>query len=335
MSTINHLDVYKDNLVVVHQGPDQPQISIVMPVYNCEKFIVEAVTSALAQQNVIAEILISDDASTDNTFRLAYETVINYIGKLELKHTVIMRIGTTRLVRDHLHLLANKASCDLVCQAHGDDVSHPTRCLALVNAFNDADKKASMIFSTALIIDPEGKVLEKPNNLDFSKIPMVSVPYSKVITAENEMLVGSNMAWRKSSFEKFPALTTAYCLYGHDRVMTFRSILVGGCYILDAPLLNRRFHDHNLHKELISSSHGSINRFNSQLIRLAFFSAIKNDLIFLKEHGLIDKTNFDQICKNIDEIIDQVIKFLISATNTLVTEGYVNKWINQSLHLNT
>jgi hypothetical protein len=54
---------------------------------------------------------------------------------------------------------------------------------------------------------------------------------------------------------------------------------------------------------------------------------MKNDLIFLKEHGWIDKTNFDQICKNIDEIIDQVIKFLISATHTLVVDGYVNKWI--------
>jgi hypothetical protein len=326
MSTIKDFNIYKDNFVVVHQGTELPQISVVMPVCNCEEFIVEAVTSVLAQQEVVAEIVISDDASTDNTFPLAYEVVVNYISKFELKHTVVMRIGTTRLVRDHLHLLADKASCDLVCQAHGDDVSHPLRCSTLVTAFDHDNKKATMIFSSALVIDAEGKVLETPNNLSLSDISLIPVNYKDIITAENELLVGSNMTWRKSAFKEFPSLTTSYCTYGHDRVMAFRGFLIGGCYILNAPLIKRRFHRNNLHKELISTDHKSITIFNNQLIRLAFFSAMKNDLIFLKEHNMIAEDNVDQICKNINEIVIQVTKFIASATTDLIIDGYVNKW---------
>ena len=252
MSTINDFNIYKDNFVVVHQGVDPPEISVVMPIYNCEEFVASAITSILAQQEVVAEILISDDASTDSTFIIAYTTVVDYVRQLGLKHTVLMRIGTSRLIRDHLHLLAKKASCDLVCQAHGDDISHSFRCSFLVKVFNDKSQNASMIFVNAFVIDRQGKILLQPKNLSGSTISMVPVGYNAIVDATNEVLIGSNMAWRKSAFKDFPRLTTAYCAYGHDRVMTFRSFLVGGCYLMDAPLLKRRLHNNNLHNELIS-----------------------------------------------------------------------------------
>ena len=71
MNTTRDFSVYKDNFVTIHSGSDQPEISIVVPIYNCEKFVVDAVTSVLNQEGVVAEILISDDASTDNTFIVA------------------------------------------------------------------------------------------------------------------------------------------------------------------------------------------------------------------------------------------------------------------------
>jgi glycosyltransferase involved in cell wall biosynthesis len=326
MSILNNFDHFKDNFVVVHQGGDQPQISVVMPIYNCKEFIESAVISVLAQQEVVVEIIISDDASTDNTFDLAYKTVVDYINTNDLKHTVLMRIGTSRLVRDHLHLLADKASCDLVCQAHGDDISHSLRCAILVKAFDNKDKNASMIFVSALVIDRHGKLLWKPKNMSLSNIPMVTVDYDKIVQARDELLIGSNMAWRKSAFDNFTPLTTSYCAHGHDKVMTFRSFLVGGCYLLDAPLLARRLHDNNLHKELLSSENSSINSFNSRLIRLCFFSTMKNDLVFLQERNLIETSKFNQYSKEIDKNIIIIAKFLASDTANLIHNGHVNNW---------
>lgn len=47
-----------------------PLVSICIPVYNAERFIVETVQSALAQTYPNVEIVIQDNASTDNTWTL-------------------------------------------------------------------------------------------------------------------------------------------------------------------------------------------------------------------------------------------------------------------------
>lgn len=323
---IDNFSSYRDDFVVVHQGTEPPEISVVMPIYNCEEFVADAVASVLAQQEVVAEILISDDASADDTFAVAYQTVINYISQHKLKHTVRMRSGTARLIRDHLHLLANQASCDLICQAHGDDISHPLRCSILVKAFDQKDKNISMIFVNPSAIDRHG-IPKESRDVSLSNIRVYPAKYANVITAQSEILIGGNMAWRQSSFEVFPQLTTAYCTYGHDRVMAFRSFLMGGCYIIDAPLLQRRFHDNQLHKELLSCEHDTVNLFNIQLIRLSMFSAMKNDLIFLNENNLIKLDKFDQLADDVDNIILQVAKFLTNISGSLVRDGYVNTWI--------
>jgi len=326
MNTTENFDQYKDNFVVAHQGSEQPEISVVMPVYNCEEFVAESITSILEQQKVVVEILISDDASTDNTFAVAHQTVIDYISQIGTKHTVLMRAGTSRLVRDHLHLVAETACSDLVCQAHGDDISHPLRCSLLVKAFNQKDRKVSMVFVDTSTIDQHGKPLSQPKDFSLSDISADPVKYDKIVYAQDSSLIGCNMAWRRSAFKGFPRLTTSYCAYGHDRVMTFRSFMVGGCYMLNAPLLQRRLHKNQLHKELISFEHKFLNMFNYQIIRLSFFSAMKKDLIFLKDKNLIKESDFTQHCNNVDSMIDQAVSLLTAATSNLVADGYVNTW---------
>ena len=301
-----------------------------MPIYNCERFVANAVESLLAQRGVVAEILISDDASTDDTFGVAHRTVVDYISRVGCKHTVRMRTGTTRLQRDHLHLLAQTAACDLICQAHGDDISHELRCAILVRAFNQEAPDASMIFVNTLVIDSQGNIIQEPKKFSLPKITIDPVEYSRVVNALDDNLIGSNMAWRRSRFEHFTPLTTSYSAYGHDRVMTFRSVVVGGCYMLDTPLLKKRLHDDQWHREILSFESKSENLFNYQLIRLSAFSAMKKDLIFLKEHNLLEEDQFNQHLKNIDIMLVQVAKFLASTTSDLVVHGYVNKWVKPS-----
>jgi glycosyltransferase involved in cell wall biosynthesis len=320
------MNINKDCFVTVHQGSAPPEMSVVMPIYNCEEFVELAVTSILEQQNVVVEILISDDASTDNTFSVAYKTVMDYINKSDLPHTVVMRAGSTRLKRDHLHLLADQAVCDLICQAHGDDISHPLRCSTLVKAFNQENVNVSMIFVNGFTIDQHGQLVQKPKNQSFSNIPMIPLEYNHIISANNEILIGSNMAWRRSALVDFPQLTTANCAYGHDRVMAFRSFLTGVCYLLDAPLIKRRIHENNLHKELLSSKNKLIRTFNTQLIRLSLFSTMKNDLQFLKENNQIDETKFVSISNDINGITLLMTKLLTTSMNELVSTGHVHHW---------
>ena len=50
-----------------------PLISVIMPCYNREKYIVEAIESILNQTYTNFEFIIIDDCSTDNTFEIVKE----------------------------------------------------------------------------------------------------------------------------------------------------------------------------------------------------------------------------------------------------------------------
>lgn len=60
-----------------------PLISVIIPVYNCEKYIDEAIDCALSQNYKPVEIIIIDDGSTDNSAAIAkrYKKKIRYINQ--------------------------------------------------------------------------------------------------------------------------------------------------------------------------------------------------------------------------------------------------------------
>lgn len=67
-SIINTLDIDSD---VFNKEDSYPLVSIVIPTYNQESYISEAINSSLAQDYPNIEILVSDDCSTDDTFNVA------------------------------------------------------------------------------------------------------------------------------------------------------------------------------------------------------------------------------------------------------------------------
>lgn len=50
-----------------------PKVSVIMGIYNCASTLQEALNSLYAQTYQDFEIILCDDGSTDNTYRIAYE----------------------------------------------------------------------------------------------------------------------------------------------------------------------------------------------------------------------------------------------------------------------
>lgn len=98
----------------------QPKVSVVMSVYNREKYIVEAVESILCQTFRDFEFIILDDGSTDNTLAILreYQSNDNRIRLISCEHRGIV---------DTLNEGIDLACGEWIARMDSDDIARPRR----------------------------------------------------------------------------------------------------------------------------------------------------------------------------------------------------------------
>ncbi|AHM60589.1 glycosyl transferase domain-containing protein [Flammeovirgaceae bacterium 311] len=96
-----------------------PQLSVLMPVYNAEKFLAEAIDSILAQTFTDFEFLIIDDGSTDNS--------LNIIRAYADKRIRLIRNEKNLGISATLNKGIRLAASDLIARMDADDIAYPDR----------------------------------------------------------------------------------------------------------------------------------------------------------------------------------------------------------------
>lgn len=129
-----------------------PRLTIGLPVYNGERYVRQAIDGLLAQTYGDFELIISDNASNDNTIDIvrAYE---------DPRIRVIVQDRNIGVVRNH-NVLVSQARGELFKWAAADDIYAPTlleRCIALLDARPDAVLAHCWTASA----DSAGNVLQK------------------------------------------------------------------------------------------------------------------------------------------------------------------------------
>lgn len=128
-----------------------PPISVLMPVYNAERYLAEAVESILAQTFDDFEFVIIDDGSKDRS-----RAILEGYAARDPRIRLVSRpnTGIIGALNEGLAL----ASGELVARMDADDIALPHR-LARQKAHLDEYPECVMVGSRVLVIDPAGMPL--------------------------------------------------------------------------------------------------------------------------------------------------------------------------------
>lgn len=113
------------------------KVSIIIPTYNSEKYILETINSALCQEEVCTEVIVIDDGSNDQTKELLISSgVINKINYI-YQHNQGVSAARNNGMR--------VASGEYCCFLDSDDSLHKDFCVKLITELNK--RKIDIVYS--------------------------------------------------------------------------------------------------------------------------------------------------------------------------------------------
>ena len=136
-----------------------PKVSVVMPNYNCEKYIWEAIESILNQNFTDFEFIIVDDGSSDNSWDIIQEYVKRDDRIIAIKNKENLKICKT------LNKWIDIAKWEYIARMDSDDISISDRFEKQVK-FLDENEDIWIVWGTMQIMDEDWKVYsERKYNL--------------------------------------------------------------------------------------------------------------------------------------------------------------------------
>ncbi|NHB75231.1 glycosyltransferase [Rhodobacter calidifons] len=207
------------------------RLSLVVMAYRQEAFIAETVAAALAQDHPDLEIVLSDDASPDATFRIMSDMAAAYAGP----HRIVLNRNPQNLgLIGHVNRLFDLVTSDWLIYNAGDDISEPHRARVIAEAIARDDPR--YVYSNVTDLDASGAALARqrtrtrPAALQQKSLPELAKAVSHAL--------GASSAWHRVLFDRFGPITETEVF--EDQVLMFRARLLGSVTYLDDRLLRYR-----------------------------------------------------------------------------------------------
>lgn len=209
--------------------------SVITPVYNCCKYLEEAVYSVINQTFSNWELIIIDDGSTDNSLSLAKSLEAKDSRIRVLQHSTGTNIG----VSASRNLGMKSATGKWIALLDADDiwVKHKLEKEYSVISAND---DLVLVYSNAIIFS-SGNKTRKSNTVYGSGIKgKVTDPFRKLI--EGFHIPASGLSFRKEIL----AVTGGFnenIRFAEDTLLIHQILETGSIYYIDEVLGTFRFHD--------------------------------------------------------------------------------------------
>ena len=220
-----------------------PKVSIGLPVYNGEAYIQNAIDSILFQSFTDFELIISDNASTDETGKICRE----YADKdLRVRY---YSVEQNRGMAWNFNRVFKLSSGQYFKWAAHDDICSPNFLSDLVAVLEDNEEVVLCFPKSSRNINSAGEVVE---DWFITEYGLISDRASQLPSGRFKHILFSSI-WCLEFYGLFrtSALRRIYLLqrseiYGHfggsDKVLLARLSLLGQFYSIDKDLFYRRFH---------------------------------------------------------------------------------------------
>jgi len=262
--------------------------TIIVLTYRHERYVREALQSAVGQSLKADEIIVIDDASPDNTKKIV-EAFIRENHSFPIQ--LICNDSNLGITGSFARAVA-AASGDVIITLAGDDVAMPTR-LEVACDYLSTNPKAFALITNAQIIDENSRASGFLDNCAGCRVPSaLSVlgigPGEHFLRGRSSC--GATAAYRVEVFREFSPLRSG--LYAEDDPAAFRAMLLGTCDFLPETLVRWRRHENNL-------SHGGGSKRGPEMaVHFRKCEAMVDQMIadadeWVMRHGVMPRGHFD------------------------------------------
>lgn len=218
------------------------KVSIVIPVYNAENYVVECINSALNQTYTNIEIITVNDGSKDRSSEILkeYSNKIKIISKQNGGTASALNVGTKAMNGEWFKWLS------------ADDVLYPNAIEELIIAAQNLKNKKSILYSNYDIINSDGKIIDQVIEPDYNQLDVFDF---NVILLDHHIGNGTTSLIHKSIIDQYGMFDETIG-YKEDYELWLRYCLLHDCslHLVSKKLAKYRVHKKQLTKENLEKS---------------------------------------------------------------------------------
>lgn len=207
----------------------KPLVSIIIPVYNGENYLSQAIESALSQTYKNIEIIVVDDGSSDDTANIAsdYGEKIKYYKKSNGGVASALNYGIEKAKGEYISWLSH------------DDEYFDYKLEKQVRLLNEIDNKDVVLFSNFALFDSDSKIFAHTNyQKRYTKKNLENGIFAVLKGTVNgcSMLIPKKLLLNEGLFPEKKKTS-------NDYIMWFKLFSKYPCYFMEDELVKYRIHD--------------------------------------------------------------------------------------------
>lgn len=209
----------------------QPKVSIILPVHNAGKYLIDCLNSLLTQTYKNFELIIVDDHSTDKSKKILREYDAKY------KSIKLIRNKKQMGVSETVKIAISHTTGDYIARMDADDIALPTRLEKQVN-YLEKHKKTVAIGGQCYTIDSNNKLIGRktfPTEFkDIYKYIFRFIPVQQPTLMIAKKRLPENFVYYVDGMNTAEEVELFFKLFTYGKVEN-----------LDEPVLLYRIHDQN------------------------------------------------------------------------------------------